>query len=161
MSNKPTSIQDLPEWRRKGHWEEPKPQKSDDLPREADSSETLTSTTPFYVTATSLGTKAMLKKMFDYFNLKPANKLYSGARYVESAAAIGAIFNADAARQKSESVYFSDGEDREGFQLIAGGNPASATSAQAMAAYRHLSEGGFVSRSNSGSDFPLLKKFRD
>jgi hypothetical protein len=32
---KPTSYYDIPESRRKGLWQEPKPQKSDELPKES------------------------------------------------------------------------------------------------------------------------------
>jgi hypothetical protein len=87
------------------------------------------------------------KRAFGFFGLKPSNKLHPGVRYAGSKDAVGAMFNRDAARQRSDSPYFG------------GGNPGPAAPNQTTLTYRHLSEPGFVSSVQSPSGGLLLKKF--
>jgi hypothetical protein len=85
---------------------------------------------------------------YDFFGIKVANKLHPGARHADTADAVGAMMQNEAARQQRDSVYFAGG-----------GGPGNPVLKQTSLVYRHLSEPCFISKDTASDGSPLLKKY--
>jgi hypothetical protein len=86
-----------------------------------------------------------------------ADRIANHLGYEKRFDSVSSLLEHDAIRQQYESLF--GGPPSPPFAAL--GNPFSSSTDQSMAAYRHLSEPGFVSRDKSGSEWPLLKKFDD
>jgi hypothetical protein len=85
---------------------------------------------------------------FRHFGLNPANRLHPGARHADTADAVGAMMQNEAARQQRDSYYFAGGS-----------GPGDPRLKQTSMVYRHLSEPCFISQDKASDGSLLLKKF--
>jgi hypothetical protein len=63
----------------------------------------------------------IVNQFFDFFGIKPANKLHPGARWATSTDAIAAMFRQEAEHQQSESYYFNRRGGSDHFSSLGSG----------------------------------------